>query len=262
MSDDEGARVVDERLLRAQHGEDRLLAERFDHRREGTFVEVGALDGDHLSNTFYFEKALGWSGVLIEANPEQAERARANRPGAQIAAVAAVAPGDEGTVTLEVAEGEAGYSTLSANRAYSRILAERSIVTRPVPVPATTVDAVLHKAGIAGIDFVTIDVEGHELAVLRGFDLDRWRPTVVLVESASWAPDPRVVWLLFRAGYGRVRRVVVNDWYERLGRGRRLRSLVGVYVTSLPTLARTLVRETLRAVGLLERVRGRRRGRA
>lgn len=36
----------------------------------GFFIEVGALDGETFSNTLYFEKSLGWKGLLIEPNPE------------------------------------------------------------------------------------------------------------------------------------------------------------------------------------------------
>ena len=37
-------------------------------RRNGTFLELGAHDGVTVSNTVWFERALGWSGVLIEAS--------------------------------------------------------------------------------------------------------------------------------------------------------------------------------------------------
>ena len=36
--------------------------------RNGTFLELGAHDGVTVSNTVWFERALGWSGVLIEAS--------------------------------------------------------------------------------------------------------------------------------------------------------------------------------------------------
>lgn len=244
--------------LRAQHGEDRLLAERFAAKRGGYYVEVGALDGDFLSNTYYFEKALGWSGVLVEANPAQAELCRANRPGSHVAAFAAVAPGDEGVATLEVADGNEGYSTLSANRTYSRILEERNLVMKPVEVRTTTLDAILEDAKPPQIDFVTIDVEGHERAVLAGFDVRRWKPTVILLEGASAAPSLPISWRLFRAGYARVRRVVINDWYEAQPLPRRIVSFTWSYVSSIPALARATAREILRSVGLLDALRARR----
>lgn len=37
-------------------------------QKNGFFIECGALDGLWLSNTFYFERLLGWKGVLIEAD--------------------------------------------------------------------------------------------------------------------------------------------------------------------------------------------------
>lgn len=247
--------------FRAQHGEDALLAQRFADKRGGCYVEVGALDGEFLSNTYYFEKELGWHGVLVEANPEQAAICRRNRPASTVIASAAVAPGAPEYATLHVAQGNAGYSTLSAGGVYAGLLRERNIVTTTVDVPTATLDELLTAADIDGIDFVTIDVEGHERDVLRGFDVRRWAPTVVLVESAGGAPDIVVAWRLLRAGYARTRRVVINDWYEQVPAGRRVWLFAASYVRSMPDLGRRLVRETLRRLGLLDRVRAARRRR-
>jgi FkbM family methyltransferase len=241
--------------LRAQHGEDALLAERFGGKRDGYYVEVGALDGDRLSNTYHFEHSLNWTGVLVEADPEQAQRCRQNRPRSIVANRAACAPGSPATVTLQVADGAEEFSTMSANRVYAGLLAERGITTRTIDVPAATLDDILTDAGARAIDFVTIDVEGHELDVMRGFDLRRWRPTVVLLESATGAPNARIALRLFRAGYGRVRRVVINDWYEQLPLGARVVRLVLSYVAAVPLVTRLAIRELLRSLGLLERVR-------
>ncbi|KAK4006890.1 hypothetical protein OUZ56_012045 [Daphnia magna] len=37
---------------------------------KGFFIECGALDGEHLSNTLYMERFLSWSGLLIEAGQQ------------------------------------------------------------------------------------------------------------------------------------------------------------------------------------------------
>src|SRR5436190_1037191 len=49
--------------------------------RNGFFIEAGANDGIAQSNTLYFEKYFGWTGLLIEPIPELAQRCRKNRPG-------------------------------------------------------------------------------------------------------------------------------------------------------------------------------------
>ena len=38
-------------------------------QRDGFFVECGAFDGETRSNTLNLERDLGWTGVLIEADP-------------------------------------------------------------------------------------------------------------------------------------------------------------------------------------------------
>jgi hypothetical protein len=62
----------------------------------GFFIEAGANDGYAQSNTYYFEKIRGWSGLLIEPVPALAAECRRNRRGPVIeAALAAAArPGE------------------------------------------------------------------------------------------------------------------------------------------------------------------------
>jgi hypothetical protein len=39
-------------------------------KRGGFFIEAGAHDGVEASNTLYFEKKMGWTGLLVEPNPD------------------------------------------------------------------------------------------------------------------------------------------------------------------------------------------------
>ena len=39
-------------------------------KRDGFFVEAGAHNGVEASNTLYFEKKMGWKGLLVEPNPD------------------------------------------------------------------------------------------------------------------------------------------------------------------------------------------------
>lgn len=41
---------------------------------------MGALDGMLFSNSYYFEKYLGWKGLLIEGSPALFKKLKANRP--------------------------------------------------------------------------------------------------------------------------------------------------------------------------------------
>src|SRR5215510_8537437 len=64
----------------SQHGQDRFIdTNLLRGKRGGVFVDVGAYDGVALSNTCYFEKELGWTGLCIEPNPIVFERLTQNR---------------------------------------------------------------------------------------------------------------------------------------------------------------------------------------
>jgi hypothetical protein len=46
------------------------LFDLFGRQRKGYFIEAGAYDGEMISNTLYLEKKMGWTGLLVEPNPD------------------------------------------------------------------------------------------------------------------------------------------------------------------------------------------------
>ncbi|MBA3816825.1 MAG: FkbM family methyltransferase, partial [Parachlamydiaceae bacterium] len=64
----------------SQTSQDRLLNEIFFHdKRNGVFVDIGAYDGKVISNTYFYEKNLGWTGICIEPLPDAYEKLHMNR---------------------------------------------------------------------------------------------------------------------------------------------------------------------------------------
>ncbi|KAK7065241.1 hypothetical protein SK128_013242, partial [Halocaridina rubra] len=51
-----------------------VIKDLFKNERGKFFIEAGALDGEHLSNTLWLEQELGWSGLLIEPDTENYKR--------------------------------------------------------------------------------------------------------------------------------------------------------------------------------------------
>jgi FkbM family methyltransferase len=180
-----------------------LKEEFFGGARSGYFVDVGANEPETDSETWHLEQA-GWTGVLVEPQPELAERLR-NTRSAKVYAVACSSPQRAGRpVRLHLA---GPHSSLSPDLVVAEVRTDRSI-----EVPARTLDDILADAGApAPIDFLSIDVEGHETEVLAGFDIARWRPRLILIEDhvVSLAKHR----LLTRAGYRLIRRTALNSWY-------------------------------------------------
>ena len=64
----------------SQCGEDKFLNDNFfKNKKNGTFIELGALDGVLYSNTKFFEDSLNWHGILIEPNPNTFKLLSKNR---------------------------------------------------------------------------------------------------------------------------------------------------------------------------------------
>jgi FkbM family methyltransferase len=183
-------------------GELRLVRE-FLGEVKGYFVEVGAFHAEQWSQTYHLEQR-GWTGVLVEPQPDLAAAIRQRRK-AQVFAVACSSPANAGrTMSLQSA---GPHSSL--NR---RLVVETKNPSGTIAVPTRTLDEVLKEAKApVPLDFVSIDVEGHEIEVLEGFDLPRWRPRLLLVEDMVLSR--RLHHALVARGYRWVRRIGVNSWY-------------------------------------------------
>lgn len=158
--------------------------------KRGFFVEVGANDGVSQSNTLYFEKYMGWRGLLIEGIPELAEQCRKNRPRCIVENCALVAADyPEDTIEMQycnlmsIVEGAMGGTEQDRNHIQSgmRFLKEQE-KAYTVEVPARTLSEVLDKHRIEHIDLLSLDVEGYEAQVLKGLDFDRHYPEFMLIE--------------------------------------------------------------------------------
>ncbi len=78
-------------------------------------------------------------------------------------------------------------------------------------VEVVTVDSILEQVNLQHIDFVSIDTEGTELDVLQGFNIKRYRPSLILLEDKVNSLDKH--FYLMSKGYKLVRRTDLNSWY-------------------------------------------------
>jgi len=154
----------------------------------GFFIECGANDGLRQSNTYWFERFQGWHGLLIEADPKNAAKCRINRPRDITINTALVADDKIKTVKIHTADlmayvdgGITGKKETEHRAAAQEVQHLTGIGA--IDVPARTLSSVLDELNIQKIDFFSLDVEGYELDVLRGLNLERHAPTYLLVET-------------------------------------------------------------------------------
>jgi hypothetical protein len=101
---------------------------------------------------------------------------------------------------------------------------------------------------------VSIDVEGHELSVLKGLTLARWRPRVLVVEDNSYYADDCVPAHLAQAGYLRFARTGCNDWYAHRDDKQLVQLRNRVAVESRRTLRKLAMRARRTLPGWLRRL--------
>jgi FkbM family methyltransferase len=164
----------------AQEGEDLILERLFERRREGFYVDVGAHHPKRFSNTQLFYRR-GWRGINIEPNPQAAALFRRARP-RDVNLTLAISE-REGTATYHMFD-ESALNTLDTALAQERHRTSGYRLTGRQEIAVSPLRTVIERWLPAGgqIDFLSIDVEGHEMSVLRSADWQRHRPKVVVVE--------------------------------------------------------------------------------
>lgn len=157
----------------------------------GTFIEAGAHDGLSQSNTYWLERMRGWRGLLVEPVPAMAALCQRNRPKAKVVNAALVATPDIKSIKV-AAVGLYGYVTSSlssaAHEAEHRRRGAQSVgissdVIEDIEVPARTLETILDEVRLGPIDLFSLDVEGYEINVLQGMNMERYRPRFMLVEA-------------------------------------------------------------------------------
>lgn len=187
--------------------EQRWVFEQFPQDFKGYAIDVGAADGRELSNTIDLELA-GWTVLCVEANPEYASRLQQTRSHWLIVAV-----DDTNRISHPMEINTAApmsSSQLRRNSNWNQWPADTSM--KSICVPTMTLDTILAWSGFPRLDFLSVDVEGTEIDVLNGFDLERWKPKAMILES--WT-DPSNYHELLTPRYDRVQRIEFNDLYLR-----------------------------------------------
>jgi FkbM family methyltransferase len=188
-----GATTLPERTRGGLNALDDRLEAYLDVATPGYYVELGANDGINQSNTLFLEREYGWRGLLIEPSLNRYLELIRNRGGASNAfACAACVDPDYGAEFVRMTyanlmtvssslETDLGDSAAHVELGLQFLRDDREAVV--FGAVARTLQSLLDEHGAPEvIDLLSLDVEGAELAVLRGIDHTRTRFKHILVE--------------------------------------------------------------------------------
>lgn len=169
-------------------------------QRGGFFVEFGATNGRTNSNSWLLETTYGWNGILAEPNPIWHEDLARNRRCTIDRRCVFTRSGE----TLSFAATEdpelGGIAATAEHDHYAPV--RRAAPSFAVETIALNDLLEQHEAP-ATIDYMSIDTEGSELAILEAFDFARWQVRLFSIEHSNSPQEPKIDVLMAAKGYRR-----------------------------------------------------------
>ena len=174
----------------SQAGQDSVVDRYFNFMEGGTFIDIGGYDGVTGSNTVFFEKWRGWTGVLVE--PVETFRARAEKARACPCLPYAVADTSGSATFISVTDGFTQMSGLSDtydSGMLQKVRENPRHKEETLTVETRTLADILTETGITHPDFVSLDIEGGELAALQAFPFADHRVGIWAIENNTAARE-------------------------------------------------------------------------
>jgi len=204
--------------------EDKFIEEYFPKGYVGKCIEVGGSDGITHSNTYYFEKSLGWDCLVIEPQPGPRffDSCEEKRKQALNCAVSTENTNDaEFTIVYcnYQNQGHQPWGGMSGLQVDQKLVeAHKEMGLDPqelkINVPSRRLDWIIENYfEHPVIDFITIDTEGTELDVLKSFDTTKYKTKLLVIEN-NWK-NAEIEEYLSQFGWTKDKVIEQNEFYVR-----------------------------------------------
>jgi FkbM family methyltransferase len=187
----------------SQYGEDVVIHKMFPRNKTtGTYVDIGAYHPFKFSNTAYLW-LKGWSGINVDANQKSIklfDRIRPTDTNIFGAVVSTEVARNHETVPIFFPG-----DNIHAMGTCDALTADERGYSKAIHVPALTITRILERIPNREIDFLNIDIEGLDQAVLSEIDFNTYQPKVICIEDyandVSVALKSMITTKLVSAGY-------------------------------------------------------------
>ena len=160
----------------AFNGVDLIIEYIFKKEKKGIYLDIGSQHPISNNNTYLLYKK-GWNGINIDLDKKNIDLFKIARP-KDINLNYAISD-TEGVTDLFFYHESSPINTL--NKQVSSY--QKAAVKEIKKVKTFTLNYILNKLNFdKRIDYMNLDVEGFELKVLNGFDIQKYKPKVISVE--------------------------------------------------------------------------------
>ena len=200
---------------KSQNFQDLFVLSELALKKNGFFVDFGATNGIHCSNSFLLENSFGWRGILAEPAKRWHKELRRNRP---LASIEDACVWKESNLHLTFNETEDG--NLSTLDSFSSLDSHRELRKHGQRYEITTIsltDLLDKYSAPKTIDYLSIDTEGSEFEILSAFDFEKYSFSVITCEHNYTPAREKIYELLTSKGYVRKYEELSlwDDWYVK-----------------------------------------------
>lgn len=158
-------------------GVDLLIDRFFRNKKTGIYIDVGCYHPIKGSNTYLLHRK-GWNGINIDLDTHAINLFERFRP--KDHNIKAAVSEKDGSAELFSHHTHSAVQTidpLNAKKNYKNRVNSQTIST-------TTLNSIIENSEFKDkkIDFITIDIEGHEYETLRTFDFKKYQPSIIVIE--------------------------------------------------------------------------------
>ena len=155
----------------SQEGQSQCVDDILEKKENGFFIEAGALDGVFYSNSAFFERHRGWTGLLMEPEIDLFRKLMKERPGSY-AINACLSTLNKTSKVKFIIKKVTGWSHIS----------DDSSTGNMIQIQSFPLYSVLKAIGVDTVDYFSLDIEGPELEVLKTIPWDKIRINVITLE--------------------------------------------------------------------------------
>ena len=158
-------------------GIDSLILDIFKNQKNGFYLDIGCGHPIKNNNTYLLNKK-GWSGINIDLDEENIDLFNSYRK--KDVNLATAVSDKEGETDLFFYHSKSALNTISKENADF----QKAKVSKIKKIKTQTINKIIENSPFKDrkIDFLSVDVEGSELAILKNFDFTKYSPKVIVVE--------------------------------------------------------------------------------
>jgi FkbM family methyltransferase len=161
------------------------------YKSNGIFLEIGGYDGITGSNTYFLEKYLNWDGIVVECNPTLVEKCKNVR--SCYVCDKALYETDDVEITFTIPLGDEIKGGKEQLGGIKSLLKPESLhvfqrcykKSKDIIVKTININTLLESRKIYNIDYVSLDVEGGEMSILKTWNFNKHKVKFLTIEHGN-----------------------------------------------------------------------------